>query len=154
MRRAYNGAFCTSQTDDMATKTEIKHFDDAAQSYEKLTGGCTRELAQYIVGLTSGIGHEPTVLDNACGPAIVTEVFLHTVSHSNIPHVIYAVDAAPAMIEAARSKLGSTTVGDSVRFDVMQAEKLRQHFHALLYQSRHSFLCRWRSGRKLSLPYA
>lgn len=61
---------------------------------------------------------------NACGPAIVTEELLCTVSHSIIPHIIYAIDAAPAMFEAARSKLVSTTIGDSLRFDVMQAGKL------------------------------
>lgn len=119
----------------MASKTAIQHFDNSARSYEELTSGCTRELARYIrtLTLTPDIGTESTILDNASGPAIVTEeLLLHTMPH-NTPCAIHVVYASPAMIEAARAKnLGLATAaateaaaGDSVvHFAVMPAESL------------------------------
>lgn len=123
----------------MASKTAIQHFDDAAKSYEELTGGCTRELARYILTLTPDTGTESTILDNASGPAIVTEeLLLRTAAPHNTPRAIHVVDASPAMIEAARAKkLGLATTAaaaatteaaaaadSAIHFAVMPAESL------------------------------
>ncbi|KAK0105986.1 hypothetical protein ONS95_004493 [Cadophora gregata] len=107
----------------MAMETVVQHFNSGALSYEELTGGCTRELARYIVQLSPEVAPESTILDNACGPAIVSEEILRTIPRDAGQPAIYAVDAAPAMIELARSK-PDLTVHESVRLETMHSENL------------------------------
>lgn len=83
-------------------------FNDVAQRYEEVLGGCTQALAQHIltlpqVGTTAPSISSPDarILDNACGTAFVAEEILRNGSDAQI----HAVDAAPNMVAMAKTKL-------------------------------------------------
>jgi ubiquinone/menaquinone biosynthesis C-methylase UbiE len=112
-----------------APKTAIEHFNRSAESYEKYTAGCTREVAQYILRLPdlADAGSPGTVvLDNACGTAIVTEEIIQRRRQKETETAtIHAVDAAPNMVDMARRKIeGLNTQHCSVTTQVMPGEHL------------------------------
>lgn len=112
-------------------KSAAEHFDEVAQRYEEMTGGCTRALARHILSLPQVAAVSPsidsadaTILDNACGTAVVTEESLSKGSQAQF----YAVDAAPNMVELAKAKLSEKT---NVQYGVMPGEVLEfpdEHF--------------------------
>jgi ubiquinone/menaquinone biosynthesis C-methylase UbiE len=110
----------------MAPKTPFEHFEEIALRYETTMGGLSRELSRYIIRGSAGasIGTDSVVLDNACGPAIVTEEILFALPPSDTPPTIHAVDISPAMIGAARSKPALAAHADRIYLAVMPAEKL------------------------------
>ncbi|OBT43577.1 hypothetical protein VE00_07022 [Pseudogymnoascus sp. WSF 3629] len=109
----------------MAPKTPFEHFEEIALRYETTMGGLSRELSRYIIrGPAATISTDSVVLDNACGPAIVTEEILFALPASNTPPAIHAVDISPAMIGAARSKPGLAAHAERIHLAVMPAEKL------------------------------
>ncbi|KAF9878824.1 methyltransferase type 11 [Colletotrichum karsti] len=97
----------------------LEHFDAVAQSYEKSTGGCTRELAERFVPLLN-ITSDSVVLDNACGTGIVTDVLLQKFGDKKLPE-IHAVDGAPKMVEISEARFVSN---NRVRSAVMPGENL------------------------------
>ncbi|KAK3295546.1 S-adenosyl-L-methionine-dependent methyltransferase [Chaetomium fimeti] len=102
-------------------KTAVEHFNASAESYEKYTGGCTRELALALLNLpelADAGAPGSVVLDNACGTGIVTEELLlrqppttttttTTTSPTSPSATIHAVDAAPNMVTLAQHKLST-----------------------------------------------
>lgn len=89
-------------------------------------GGLSRELSRYIIRSAIGgsIGTDSVILDNACGPAIVTEEILFALPPSDTLPTIHAVDISPAMIGAACSKSALAAHADRIHLAVMPAEKL------------------------------
>ncbi|KFZ11558.1 hypothetical protein V501_04697 [Pseudogymnoascus sp. VKM F-4519 (FW-2642)] len=109
----------------MAPKTPFEHFEEIALRYETTMGGLSRELSRHIIrGPAASISTDSVVLDNACGPAIVTEEILFALPVSKPPPTIHAVDISPAMIGAARSKAALAAHADRIHLAVMPAEKL------------------------------
>lgn len=109
--------------------TAISHFDSSAHSYEKSTGGCTRELARSILDLPELrdiYSKDAVILDSACGTAIVTEeLVLQAQKRSGTLGQIHAADPAPNMVEIARSKIAALGLSEE-QFNgkVMPGEKL------------------------------
>ncbi|KAG4411288.1 hypothetical protein IFR04_015576 [Cadophora malorum] len=70
--------------------------------YERMSGNCTRFIAAEVVLLASPpIMDSSYILDNACGPGIVTEQI--KVQHPNVR--IMASDLSPAMIEEVTQRI-------------------------------------------------
>ncbi|KAF2258861.1 S-adenosyl-L-methionine-dependent methyltransferase [Lojkania enalia] len=116
--------------------TAAQHFNASAASYEKMTGGCTRELACLVLDLpelAQVAFAESVVLDNACGPGIVSEEIVHRyrkgIKYSaspTHPPTIHAVDPAPNMVDIARSRVAAL-LGEDTRHlstGIMPGEKL------------------------------
>ncbi len=102
------------------------HFDRISSIYERLIGRPTREISQYLLTLTPPLGGDAVVLDNACGPGIVTEEILKLDSQrSDGRHQIkvYAVDMAPSMIASMKNKC-SIKGWTNVECEVMNAQDL------------------------------
>ncbi|KAL4880322.1 S-adenosyl-L-methionine-dependent methyltransferase [Aspergillus karnatakaensis] len=79
-------------------------FNKASDVYERLTGGCTREVAQYILFLNPKVTSSSVVLDNACGTGIITEEIINLFPDpASLPQV-YAADFAPTMISNLTTK--------------------------------------------------
>ncbi|KAI9673147.1 MAG: hypothetical protein M1817_003009 [Caeruleum heppii] len=101
-------------------------FKRISSNYERSTGGCTRELARYLVELSPPIKEPSKILDNACGTGIVTEeIFQHATPRQVPPtaHTFHAVDVAPPMIsnvQASSAARGWT----NVHAEVMDAHDL------------------------------
>lgn len=117
----------STATDESPPKTAVEHFNRSAENYEKYTGGCTRELAQYLLDLveladTGAPGS--IVLDNACGTGIITEEILRRRQTGSA--TIRAVDAASNMVDVARRKLEPLNEGRGfiITSHVMPGEKL------------------------------
>ncbi|OBR06380.1 Methyltransferase type 11 [Colletotrichum higginsianum IMI 349063] len=102
------------------TTKPLAHFDDSAQSYEKNTGGCTRELAERILPFLDDVTADSVVLDNACGSGIVTDVLLRHFSAAPPPR-IFATDGAPKMVELVRGRFSGD---EGVTAAVMPGEAL------------------------------
>ena len=102
-------------------KTVLEQFNQNAASYEATTGGCTRELAQHILGLLPEIVNDSVVLDNACGTGIVTTEIFRQVESRGISPTLHLVDGAPNMVDIANGRFGSF---DNVHCAVMPSEKL------------------------------
>jgi ubiquinone/menaquinone biosynthesis C-methylase UbiE len=90
----------------------IDRFNAVAGSYERSSGGCTRELARSLLSLpqlSQAGGPGSIVLDNSCGTGIVTEEIL--LRHRDVEGserrlaTIHAVDPASNMLAIARRKL-------------------------------------------------
>ncbi len=115
-------------TDDNRPKTAIEHFDKAAEDYENHTGGCTRELAQCMLDrlpeLADAGAPGTIILDNACGTGVVAEEIIQR--HPDGTGTIYAVDAAPNMIDIARRKLNRLNEGRNfnITSHTMPSERL------------------------------
>ncbi|KAF2026385.1 S-adenosyl-L-methionine-dependent methyltransferase [Setomelanomma holmii] len=115
----------------MSTPITVQsHFNDGAAKYEASTGGCTRELAQYIVDISPPFDESSHVLDNACGLGIVAqEILFNHAAARKFPATITCVDFAPAMIELGRNFFQTNAAvaehQDRVSFDVMSGEDLR-----------------------------
>jgi len=119
-------------------KTAIEHFDTAAQSYEKYTGGCSRELARLILNLPeladAGLPGS-AVLDNACGTGIVAEEIVQRQRRGGFEAEatggsvnVFLADPAPNMVMVAGKKLEAMVQCSSPRFHlksgVMPGEQL------------------------------
>ncbi|ORY04457.1 S-adenosyl-L-methionine-dependent methyltransferase [Clohesyomyces aquaticus] len=76
------------------------HFDRVASSYEATDA--TSKIARELLALAPPISAKSAVLDNACGPGIITSE-IKKQSHSADARIC-AVDISPAMIEKVREK--------------------------------------------------
>ncbi|KAL4866959.1 hypothetical protein BDV12DRAFT_172123 [Aspergillus spectabilis] len=107
--------------------TAAAAFDKASDIYERMTGGCTREVAKYILTLDPKVDSSSIILDNACGTGIITEEILNHFSESR-PR-ISAADFAPSMVSNFTTKAkakGWITDGDvnHLTVSVQNAEEL------------------------------
>lgn len=74
-------------------------FDKLSERYERFTGGCTREVAQFLLSHPPVVNSSSIVLDNACGTGIITKDILTDFPASAGPRPkIYAVDISSSMI--------------------------------------------------------
>lgn len=92
-----------------------------AKEYEADTGGVTKDIAKDLVveHLKSNSLSGKVVLDNACGPGIVTRVLLSHITDI----IIEAGDISQAMIDELKQRLISEGWTDAkVNAQVMDAE--------------------------------
>ncbi|KAF1846547.1 S-adenosyl-L-methionine-dependent methyltransferase [Cucurbitaria berberidis CBS 394.84] len=102
--------------------TAIEHFDNLSTKYEVLTGGCTRELARYLIGIAPSFAADSKVLDNACGNGIVAQEILS--KNPNVPLSIACTDGASGMVDLARHAVQVTKSAVTLSFDVVPGENL------------------------------
>jgi ubiquinone/menaquinone biosynthesis C-methylase UbiE len=110
----------------MAEKTPLEYFEEIALRYEATIGGFAREVARHIIRgpVGTSITTDSVVLDNACGPAVVTEEILFALPASSTFPTVHAVDISPAMIGVARSRPTLAAHADRIYFGVMPGETL------------------------------
>jgi ubiquinone/menaquinone biosynthesis C-methylase UbiE len=84
-----------------------------------MTGGCTREVAKFLLTVQPTVDSSSVVLDNVCGTGIITEEILARVPTAKI----YAADIAPSMVSNLTSKAASKG-WENVEASVMDAEDL------------------------------
>ncbi|KAL3482815.1 S-adenosyl-L-methionine-dependent methyltransferase [Aspergillus germanicus] len=112
-----------------APGTAAAAFDKASEVYERMTGGCTREVAKFLLSLDPKVDSSSVILDNACGTGLVTEEILQQFSDGAKPKIC-AADLAPSMIadfEAKAKSKGWIVDGDgksTLSVSVMDAENL------------------------------
>ena len=92
-------------------------FDTLASTYEASTGGCTREVAIYLVDILPPIDSDSVVLDNACGTGIVAQEILF--KHPDTPLKITCVDNAKSMVDLAHHTVSATKSSATLSFDVI-----------------------------------
>jgi ubiquinone/menaquinone biosynthesis C-methylase UbiE len=77
----------------------IKPTSSGSSNYERMSGNCTRIIASQIVAsINPPITNSSYILDNACGPGIVSEQIKLLHPEANI----MATDLSPAMIEEVK----------------------------------------------------
>lgn len=81
-------------------------FDRTSDIYERMTGGCTREVAKFILTLDLQVNSSSVVLDNACGTGIITEEILKQYPYTKPK--LFAADLAPSMIESSAQRHRAT----------------------------------------------
>ena len=97
-------------------------FNKSAASYEKGSGNTTRNVATEIVQVyLTDLPKNPRILDNACGPAILTEELLKAYPNASVD----AVDLAPGMIDVVKGMIQANGWEDQVRTDVMNGCDLK-----------------------------
>ncbi|KAL6237716.1 hypothetical protein BDW75DRAFT_248722 [Aspergillus navahoensis] len=110
-----------------APGTAAAAFDKASDVYERMTGGCTREIARFLLTLEPRVDTSSVVLDNACGTGMITEEILELYPNETKPR-IFAADLAPSMVTNLGAKAaikGWTRDGDDkLTVSVMDAEEL------------------------------
>ncbi|KAL3462383.1 S-adenosyl-L-methionine-dependent methyltransferase [Aspergillus heterothallicus] len=112
-----------------APGTAAAAFDKASEVYERMTGGCTREVAKFLLTLDPKVDSSSVILDNACGTGIITEEILRQVSDGAKPK-IFAADLAPSMITNFEAKAKSqgwivdADANNALSVLVMDAENL------------------------------
>jgi len=108
------------------SQSELKaHFETLATSYEHGSGGCTRQLAKYLLEILPPVKSESIIHDNACGPLIVTSEIVNLVESQHIrPPTIKATDYVEAMVSVCQSLI-SERQWTSVTASVMDAQDLK-----------------------------
>ncbi|KAL4995745.1 S-adenosyl-L-methionine-dependent methyltransferase [Aspergillus recurvatus] len=121
----------STPTAALAPGTAAAAFDKTSEIYERMTGGCTREVAKFLLTLEPKVDTSSVILDNACGTGIVTEEILNQFPETAKPS-IFAADLAPSMVLnfAAKAKSrgwitdGQGSGNDALSVSVMDAENL------------------------------
>ena len=113
-------------------KTALEHFNTSAARYEASLGGCTRELARYLIETAPPFDSDSHVLDSACGTGIVAqEILFKQYAAAKTPPKISCTDGAAAMIDLARATCNTIidankgTDSADMSFDTMPGEDLR-----------------------------
>ncbi|KAI9846076.1 MAG: hypothetical protein M1837_004332 [Sclerophora amabilis] len=114
----YNPA--ESNNPDDAAK---EHFDKISANYERLTGGCTRDVARHLLSLGPPITSTSTILDNGCGSGVVTDEIFKSQAPTALPATIHAVDVSPGMVQLTQAK-AERGGWQNVKTGVMGAEEL------------------------------
>jgi len=125
-----SGQAATMQSGEMSS-----HFSNQAAIYEKLTGGTTRRIAEACLPYLPTLTSKTRILDNACGPGVVTRLILDTAASQGVqpPPQITGVDNAQGMIEqfCANAKVEGWT---TTKAFLLSADKLEgiedAHFDA------------------------
>ncbi|BCS26748.1 class I SAM-dependent methyltransferase [Aspergillus puulaauensis] len=109
-----------------APGTAAAAFDKSSDAYERMTGGCTREVAQFLLTLEPKVETSSIILDNACGTGIMTSEILGLFPKAKPK--IFAADLAPSMVanfsNMARAKGWIKDGYDGLMISVMDAEDL------------------------------
>ncbi|KAL2851895.1 S-adenosyl-L-methionine-dependent methyltransferase [Aspergillus pseudoustus] len=94
-----------SSTTTPGPRAAAAAFDKASDVYERMTGGCTREVANILLTLDPKVDSLSVILDNACGPGIVTEEILERFPDADgAKPKISAADLAPSMVSNFTAK--------------------------------------------------
>jgi len=90
--------------------------------YEIATGGSTKAVTEYVLSVYLGTEslEGKAVLDNACGPGVVTKEILRQAGSANIR--IEAVDISTTMMEELRAYTSSLENSSKVTATVMDAQ--------------------------------
>ena len=90
--------------------------------YEIATGGSTKAVTEYVLSLYLGTEslEGKVVLDNACGPGVVTKEILRRAGSAAIK--IEAVDISTTMMEELRAYTSSLANSSKVTATVMDAQ--------------------------------
>lgn len=100
-------------------------FNSIATGYEVGTGGCTYDIARHIFQDICPTTPNSIVLDNACGPGIVSHYLLTSAAlDSQDPPKLYLADFSPAMVQIARDTFASIPNATGATLDVMNGEAL------------------------------
>lgn len=87
---------------DPESNIYFEHYQKSASSYESINS-FKKDIAQKVLQLGPTIDASSILLDNACGPGIVTGEVQKLCSDESRP-IIHAVDYAPAMISTLKEK--------------------------------------------------
>lgn len=104
-------------------------FDNLSERYERFTGGCTREIGQFLLSHPPALDPSSVVLDNACGTGIITKEILNSfpASSGQWPK-IYAADISSSMVstlaDVAKAKGWVNASGGLVESAVVDAQEL------------------------------
>lgn len=90
--------------------------------YEIATGGSTKAVTEHVISLYLGTEslEGKVVLDNACGPGVVTKEILRRVGPADIK--IEATDISTTMMEELRTYTSSLENSSQVTTTVMDAQ--------------------------------
>lgn len=81
------------------------HFERAASSYERQTGGLTRSISRHLIEVSEPpLSSHSIVLDVATGPGITCSEILRQLPKDRHPKEIHAVDLSPAMIRQVEQR--------------------------------------------------
>jgi ubiquinone/menaquinone biosynthesis C-methylase UbiE len=95
------------------------HFDKIASKYEE-DARVMKDLIIYLLAICPPLTAESVVLDNACGPGIVTGEILKLPA-SQVPATLYAADFSSKMIDALRAKASRDGI-EGQRWKAVQAK--------------------------------
>jgi SAM-dependent methyltransferase len=114
---------------NLDTKEGQAQLSAQAAGYEKITGGATRRLAEGIINSNylPQITPSTAILDNGCGPGIVTQLLLETASARGVspPPRIVAADFAPGMVDLVKQRKAAYGPGwSTVEEKVLDAQNL------------------------------
>ncbi len=103
------------------TSTTMSHHPTFSSAYERMTSNCTKEIAEYMVATVSPpIDQDSSfILDNACGPGIVTSAIKAQYPDAQI----IAADLNPGMIDEVRKRI-SLNRWDNVDTVTVNVKKL------------------------------
>lgn len=112
-----------------STENAAQFFDKHSESYERLTGGCTREIAQFLLSQPPEVDISSVVLDNACATGIITGDILSSFPDSSGRRPkIYAADISPSMVsnlaDVAKAKGWAGASDGLIQSSVMDAQEL------------------------------
>lgn len=112
-----------------APGTAAAAFDKSSDAYERMTGGSTREVAQFLLTLDPKIESSSIILDNACGTGIMTSEIMGLFPGAKPKPKIFAADLAPSMVanfsDVARAKgWVKDQDNDGLTISVIDAEDL------------------------------
>lgn len=99
-------------------------YSDFASKYEISTGGCTRQLATYLLSLLPALSSTSHIHDNACGPGILAQEVLFQ-NHSLTPSIT-CTDSSPQMITLAQHTIPAITPSNAANlsFHVLPGDAL------------------------------
>lgn len=94
--------FPSAKLSQIAIMASTSHHSAYSSNYERMSGNCTRLIAAQMVSTISPpISTTSYILDNACGPGIVSEQVKLRYPDAKI----MATDLAPAMIEETQRRI-------------------------------------------------
>lgn len=106
---------------DHAGNPFYSHYEAGASSYESINN-FKKDITREILKLCPPLETRSVVLDNACGPGIVTGEIQQSFAASNIPR-IHAVDFSPRMIDELKRR-ATAEAWTNVEARVMDAQDL------------------------------
>lgn len=87
----------------------VARFSNLAEKYEKGISSTTRPVAARLIALSPPFTDQSRILDNACGPGVVTEEIQRFIAskgpQNGLKIPVIAADAAPPMIQAFNAKI-------------------------------------------------
>jgi ubiquinone/menaquinone biosynthesis C-methylase UbiE len=138
-------AAATDQTSNVyglpSLPNPLQFYDNFAPSYES-SSATLKYIARHLVTLCPSLTLQSVVLDNACGPGIVTGEILDLPA-ARVPAALHAADFSPKMIEMLRAKASGDHVDaqkwSNVRAVVKDAQNLDGYANNMFTHSFTSF---------------